>query len=178
MVKCPCSIASTPHAGNDTVRIFTSDLLFQLPADFFRNYRLKARHHIRIRMWPHHRTNDVISVNRVVDPIAHGLVGGIFERLIATDCSNHFSTEHAHFLYIGSLAFHIHCTHVNNAFQPHQGTNSGRGKSMLTCTCFSYNACFPKLFSHQDLPYRIVYLVRTGMIQIFPLKENVALIFF
>ncbi len=178
MVKRASGIAPATHAGNDPVRVFFTGLFLELPADFFGNDRLKPGNHVGIRMRPNHRTDDVVRVNRVVNPVAHGLVGGIFQGLIATEGRNHFRSEHLHLFHVRRLALHINGPHVNNTFQTHQRANRCGCQTVLSGAGFSNNPMFAQFFCDQNLANRVVYFVRSGMVQILAFQINVALVFF
>ena len=73
-------IAAAAHTGDDLIGQ-TASLLQNLPARLFADHTLKFAHHEWIRMRPQRTADDVVRVVRIGDPIAHGLVHGIFQRL-------------------------------------------------------------------------------------------------
>src|SRR5258708_35666697 len=83
MVKSPCGITTTSHAGNHMRRQFISRRLLQLDPDLFADHTLEAGDHIRIGMGPHYATDNIMSVDRIVDPIPDRLIRGILQRLAA-----------------------------------------------------------------------------------------------
>src|SRR6056300_1019332 len=78
MVVQACGIATSPYAGNYVIRIISTFSLLQLPLGLLADDCLKTSHHVRIRMGSNYRTNNVVGVYRIVDPIAYGFIGRIF----------------------------------------------------------------------------------------------------
>ena len=91
-------------------------------------------------MRPYHRAYDVMRVFGMVDPIAYGFVGSVFQGLAAARRRPHFCPQHTHAGYIGRLALDVHFTHIDDALHAHQGTNRGGGHAVLSGTGFSNDA--------------------------------------
>ena len=70
------------------------------------------------------------------------------------------------------LAFHICLTHVDNALHVHQCTNGGCSYSMLSGTCFGDDTSLTHSASQQYLTDGIVYLMSTGMVEVFPFQVH------
>ena len=92
MVVESSSIASSTYTGNDMVRIVAAFLLLQLPFCFLADDRLKTGDHIGIGMRAYHRANDIMGIYRIIDPIANGFVGGIFQGFTSRLCRTHSSS--------------------------------------------------------------------------------------
>ena len=63
------SITASTNTGNHVVWIISTFNFLQLYFTFFTNNGLKTRYHVRVRVWPYNRANNVVRINRVVDPI-------------------------------------------------------------------------------------------------------------
>jgi hypothetical protein len=49
---------------------------------------------------------------------------------------------------------------------------------MLPCSGFGYNPFFTQFLGYQYLAYGIVYLVSSGVAEVFPLQVNLCVVFF
>ena len=78
MVVKSRSITSAPHTSYDVVWVVSAFNLKELCFCFFTYYRLETRNHIRVGVRAYDRTNNVMGVYGVVDPIAYSLIGSIF----------------------------------------------------------------------------------------------------
>ena len=72
-------IASSPNTSNDMVRIFTVFLFQQLRLGFRTDHGLKTRDHVGIWVRSYNRANDIVGVDRIVDPVSNGLICCVFE---------------------------------------------------------------------------------------------------
>ena len=70
--------------------------------------------HVRVGMGPDHRTDDVVGIHRVPDPVPDGFIGGILQGLVSTLNRDYLCSKHPHFFHIGCLAFHIQRTHIHH----------------------------------------------------------------
>jgi hypothetical protein len=118
------------------------------------------------------RAEDVMRAADVRDPVAHGFVDGFLERLLAGMYGHDFCAEHLHAIDVEHLAFAIHCAHVDDAFQPEHRGNGRRGHAVLTRAGFGDDAGFAHAFREEDLPHRVVDLVRAGVVEVFALEIN------
>src|SRR5450759_2010257 len=107
-------------------------------------HSLKPGDQIRIWMWSDNRTNYIISICRVTDPIAYGLICCILKCLITTCNSDYFSTQHFHPQDIRQLPFNVCLSHKNNAFHSHEGTYCCSRNTMLTSASFGNDPRFAK----------------------------------
>ena len=120
-------------------------------------------------MRPHGRTEHIEHF-RIFNPLAQGFVHGFLEGALAALGSHHARTEHLHADDIEVLALHIHFTHADGAFQPHQGRCGRSGHPMLACAGFRNNALLAHALCQQALPKGIVDLVRAQMVKVFALE--------
>src|SRR5262249_10932427 len=137
---------------------------------FTANNRLKITHHGRVRM----RSSDgADAVERVADigyPIAESLVHGILERMRAGNDRPHFRSKYFHAQHIRFLPLDIERTHIDDAWQPKFGTQSGGSNAMHAGTGFGNDALLAHAQSQHDLAKHVVHFVRAGMIEYFPLE--------
>ena len=110
-------------------------------------------------------------------PVANGLVGSILQSLIATLNWIDLCTEHAHAFHIHMLALHIQGSHIYSAGHVHKSTYRGSGYTMLTSSGLSYNTCFTHPLCQQNLPYGIVYLMSTSMVEVLTFEVEFATVF-
>ena len=119
MIKRSCGIGTSSYARNDVIWKFRTRFFEQLLFDFFGYNRLKACHHVRIGVRPYDRTDDVVSVGRVIDPVTHCLVGRVFEGLGAAHGGTNFCAEHSHTSHVGRLALDVNLAHVHDTLHSH-----------------------------------------------------------
>ena len=127
-------------------------------------------------MRTHHRADEVISF-RVVNPVADGFIGGIFQGAAARFGRSDFGAQHLHARHIGRLPCHVDFTHINHALQSHKCRHGGGGHAVLPGARFGNNPFFTQMLRHEDLSDGVVDFVGTGMGQIFPFQENVSAVF-
>ncbi len=70
------------------------------------------------------------------------------------------------------LTTDILSAHKNVALHAKQSSNCRRGNSMLTGTGFSYHLLLAHATGQQDLPYSVINLVCTSVVQVFTLEVN------
>ena len=111
-------------------------------------------------------------------PVADRFVRRVFQGHVTGSDRNDRCTEHLHLLYIGMLAFHVRFTHIDNTLHVHQGADGSSSYSMLSGACFCDDTCFTHAACQQDLPDRVIDLMGTCMIQVFPFQIDLAAILF
>ncbi len=143
MVECASGIAATAHAGDHVIRQLRTLLLLQLLPYLGANYGLEAGHHVRVWVRPYYRANDVMRIFGVVDPVADGFVGGVFEGFAARDGRYHGGPQQLHPLHVGLLPLHVHLAHVHDALQVGQGADGGGGHAVLPGAGLGDNTLLP-----------------------------------
>ena len=78
------------------------------------DHRLQLPHEIRIRVRADDRAEQVISIERVRDPVAQRLVDGSAQRAIAALDRHDARTEQPHAPHVRRLALHVDGTHVHH----------------------------------------------------------------
>src|SRR5690606_35226319 len=112
-------VATPAYACEHVVGIRMSHLFLQLAPDLFADDGLKTCDHVGIRMRTDNRSDNIMSIRRVVDPMAHRFVGSILERHAPACRGYNLRTEDAHTFYIRTLSFHIDLTHVDDTLHAH-----------------------------------------------------------
>ena len=111
-------------------------------------------------------------------PVADSFVRRIFQCHITGGDRDDCGAEHLHFLYIGVLAFHIGLAHIDDTFHIHQGADGSGGYPVLAGSCFSDDTCFTHAACQQDLSDRVVDLMCSCMVQVFPFQVDFASVLF
>ena len=177
MIDGTGSIASSAYAGHQIVGPVTSCLLLQLVFDLTTDDTLQTSHQFGVRVRTHCTSYYIKGILGMTTPVANGLVGSILQSLIATLNWINLCTEHAHAFHIHMLALYIQGSHIYSAGHVHKSTYRGSGHTMLTSTCLSYNTCFTHPLCQQNLPYGIVYLMSTSMVEVLTLEVQFATVF-
>ncbi len=167
-------VAAAAHAGHQIVGIVAARLLLQLRLDFLAYHALQAGHHVGIGMRPHGRPYHIEGVVGVTAPVAYGLVGGILEGVVAREHRHHRGPQHLHALHIGVLALDVERTLVDHARHVHEGAHGGRGHAVLAGARLGDDALLAHLLGQQHLPYGVVDLVGTGVVQVLALEVEPA----
>src|SRR3990172_8510622 len=116
------------------------------------------------------RAEHVMRVRNVRDPVAHGLVDCVLERLAADVHRPHDGPEELHAEDIERLPRNILRAHVDLAVQPKHRRRGSRGDAMLARARLGNHAGLAHAFGEKDLRKRIVDLVRAGVAEIFALE--------
>ena len=119
-----------------------------------------------------HRADDVESIFNIGNPVAHGFIERVLQRPGTRLDWHHRRTQQLHPIDIGSLAFYILGTHVNHAFHPVARGYRGAGNAMLARPGLSNYAWFTHALGQQRLADGVVDFVRTSVIQVFTLQQN------
>ena len=121
-------------------------------------------------MRTHGGAYDIERVLRMAAPVADGGGAGVGERHVARSDGMHRGSEHLHALHVDMLALHIRLAHEDFTLHAHQGAHRGCGYAMLSGSRFCYDAPLAHLPCQQNLSYGVVYLVRTGVVEVFALE--------
>ncbi len=119
-----------------------------------------------------HRANDVEGVVDVGDPVAHGFVERVLQRLAAAFNRHHGGAQQVHAIDIGALALDVFAAHIDHAFQAIARANRGGGHAVLAGAGFGNHARFAHAFGQHGLAYGVVDLVRAGVVEVFALEVN------
>ncbi len=105
------------------------------------------------------RAEQIISGVDVSHPIAKCLVYSVFQRSRARIDAANLCTEQPHPKHIDLLPPHIFGAHVNDAFEPKQGTNRRRCDAVLPRSGFGNDPFLAHFTSEQDLPDAVIDLM-------------------
>jgi len=84
----------------------------------------------------------------------------------------HLGTQKFHTINVQRLTLNVLSTHKHVTFKTESGADSSSRNAMLPCTGFSNYPLFPQKTGQQSLANRVVNLVRTRMVKIFPLEPD------
>ena len=123
-------IAAAPHAGHTGVGKPAFGLE-NLRARLAPDDGLEIAYHLRERMRPHHRTDDVVGRPHRSRPVAQRLVRGVLQCLAARGDRNHPRAQKAHAEHVERLPADVFLTHVDVAFKTEQSRRRGGGHPVL-----------------------------------------------
>ena len=165
------TVTAAADAGHQVVRqavVSGQDLL----SGFLPDDDLEVAHYHRVGVRADHGAEQVIGVPDITDPIADGLVDGVFQRPASGGHRAHFRTHQLHAVDVGRLAADILISHVDDTFQAEHGAGRRRGDAVLAGAGLGNDSLFTHAPGQQCLPYGIVNLVGAGMRQVFPFQQD------
>ena len=147
-------------------------LVFTGGERLFPNDAMEFSHHHRVRVRAHSRANDIVRFIRVGDPMPHGFIRRILERLGACLRRPHLGAQQAHALDIGLLPFHVLRPHEDGAWQTGPSASRGGGHTVLARSGLRDDVPFPHAPRQQNLAHRIVDFVGPGVGEVLPLEPD------
>ncbi len=171
VVKDAHGVAAATDTGDHGVGL-TADHLRHLHHALLADHRIEIAHHHRIRVRTGHGADDVERALDVGDPVAHGLVERVLERLAAALHRHHGGAKQLHAKHIRRLAGDVLAAHVNDALHAVAGRHGGRGHAVLASASLGNDALLAHATSKQRLADGVVDLVRAGVIKVFALEED------
>ncbi len=135
---------------------------------------LQLSYYARIRRRPHTGADQVVGRLDVRDPVADRLARCLLERLRAELDGAHLGTEKPHALDIRMLATHVLGTHVDDALEPEARAHRCGRDTVLSRSRLGDDAPLAEARRKQDLPQRVVDLVRAGVVQVLALEHDAA----
>jgi hypothetical protein len=149
-------------------------LLLPLCFGFVADHPLKLRHEHRVGVRARRRADAVVRRPNVRDPIAQGFVHRVLERPRTRFDGDDAGAEHVHAEHVRRLPFDVDRAHVHFAGQAHHGRGRGGRNAVLSGARLGDDAGLAELFCEKDLAERVIYLVRAGVAEIFPLEPHFA----
>ena len=134
---------------------------------------LEVADHGRIGVRPRRRADDVEGVADVRDPVAHGLVHGLFQRRATVGDGPHLGPQQLHAEHIGGLTLDVGGAHIDDAGQAEAGADGGGRHPVLAGAGLGDDAGLAHAAGQQDLAHAVVDLVRAGVIQLIALEPDV-----
>src|SRR5437868_863460 len=161
-IEDPHRIRASSDTSNHSIRE-PACLLQDLLASFTADAAMKIAHHYRIWVSSEDRSEQVMRGANIGDPIAHGLVNGIFERAGTRIHWPHFSPKQTHAKDVQLLAPHILTAHVHDAFKSEQCADRSAGHPVLTGSRLRNDALPVHTPCKQALADAVVDFVRAGV---------------
>lgn len=116
------------------------------------------------------RSDQVIGILDIGDPVAKCLVHGVLQRAAARRDRLDFRAEQLHAENIRRLTLDVGGAHIDDAGKAKAGGNGCGGDAVLTGTGFGDDAGLAHALGEQDLADAVVDLVRAGVVQLFALE--------
>ena len=116
------------------------------------------------------RAEHVMRVRHVRDPVAHGLVDGVLQRLAAEIDGPHDRSEELHAEDVQRLARHVVGAHVDLAVEAEHGGGRGRCNAVLSRAGLGDHAGLAHALCKQDLGQGVVDLVSAGVAEVLALE--------
>src|SRR5271166_1160612 len=133
----------------------------------FADDAVEVAHHRRIRMRAENAAEQVVGGANVGDPVAHGLVDGVFEGARAGVDAADFGSEQLHAEDVELLAAHVFGTHVDDAFESEESADGGGGDAVLAGSGFGDDAVLAHAAREKGLSDAVVDLVGSSVEQVF-----------
>ena len=143
-----------------------------LLARLFADDAVEVAHHGGIRMRAEDAAEQVVRGADVGDPVAHGLVDGVFEGARAGVDAADFGAEQTHAEDVELLAAHVFGAHVDDAFESEERADGGGGDAVLAGAGFGDDAVLAHAAREQGLADAVVDLVGAGVEQVFALEVD------
>ena len=147
-------------------------LLEQLLARFAADHGLEGAHHRGEGTGPGHGAEDVVRLVNRGHPVAHRLVDRILECATAGRDGHDGGAEEPHARHVEGLATRVLLAHVDHAVQTEEGCGRGSGDAVLARARLRDDALLAHAHREQCLTQHVVDLVRSGVIEVFALKED------
>ncbi len=146
-----------------------------LLARFAADDRLEIAHHHRIGMRAGDGADAIKRRADIGDPVAQGLVHGVFERLGAGLHRHHFGAQHVHAEDIRLLPFDVDRAHIDDAFKTEPRAQRRGGDAVHAGAGFGDDAFLTHAPRQHDLAEHVVHFVRAGVIELLALEINLGL---
>jgi len=168
-VKEAHGVAPSADAGDEEVRkpaLAGEDLSPRLAADD----ALKIADHPRVGVGPGRRADDVVGVPHAGDPVAHGLIHGVFEGGRARGDGNHLRPEDLHPRHIRGLPADVLFSHEDAALHPEESGDGRRSDAMLAGPGLRDHSALPHPAGEESLTKRVVELMGARVHEVFPFE--------
>ena len=147
-------------------------LLQNLPAGLVANNSVEVADHDRIRMRAVGGAEDVVGAADVGHPVAHGLVDGFLERLLAGMHGHHVSAQHLHAVDVQLLPHAVHGSHVDHALEAEHRRDRGGRNAVLPGAGLGDDAGLAHALGDEGLAEGVIDLVRAGVQQVLALQVD------
>ena len=164
-------VGSATHTGDDRLGQ-PARLIQHLCAGLESDHPLEVTHHHRERVGTCRRTEAVIGLVGVGDPVPERLVDRVLEGLGSGFDRYHRRAQQSHPRHVERLARGVHCTHVDHTLETQQRTRRRRGHPVLACACLGDHPGLTHFAGQQGLTENVVDLVRSGVVEVFSLQKD------
>ncbi len=167
----PDGVGSAADARSHRVgqpAVVDQDLRAGLHAD----HPVEVADHLRERVGPGDRAQQVVGVGHVGDPVAHGLVDGVLEGLGPGGHRDDLSTQQLHPGHVEGLPAGVLQAHVDHAVQAHQGGCRRGGHPVLAGPGLGDHPALAHPDREQGLAQDVVDLVRAGVVEVLALEHD------
>src|SRR5690606_14163265 len=164
-------IGPTTNAGDQCV----GQAAGLLPALFPRlatYHALEVTDHLRIGMRAGHGADDVDGVIDVGNPVAHGFVHRVLQRLGAGGDRNDLGTEQLHAIHVQRLTLDVLGAHVDLALEAEARRYGCGGHAVLTGTGLGDHPRLAHVLGQHGLTDDVAHLVRAGVVQVLALEPD------
>ena len=114
--------------------------------------------------------DEVVGGLDVGDPVADGLVDGVFQGAGARLDADDLGFQQTHTVDVEGLAADVFLAHVDDALQPQHGAGGGGGDAVLPGAGLGDDAPLAHVLCQEGLAEGVVYLVGAGVGQVFALQ--------
>ena len=123
-------------------------------------------------MRPGDGADDIEGVIDMRDPVAHGLIEGVFQGPGTGLDGRHHGPQQFHLEHVAGLAPDILGPHIDDTFHAIAGRDRGRGHAVLPGPGLGNDAPLAHALREQGLAHGVIDLVRAGVIQVFALEVD------
>lgn len=171
VVKGTDGVGATTDTGNDSIRQL-AHFFVHLGLDFSTNNPLEVTDNGGERVGTDGGANEVMRSVHSSDPISQSLVDSVLQGLGTRRDGNNTATEHLDPENVQLLPPHILGTHENITLHAKLGADGGGRDTVLTGTRLGDNSSLTQSLGEENLADGIVNLVRTSVVEIFPLEPD------
>ncbi len=133
---------------------------------------LEVAHDHRERVRAGRGAETVVRAVCVGDPVAQRLVDRVLQSGRTRFDGDDLGAEQTHPGDVEGLPGGVDRTHVDDALEPEQGTRGRRRDAVLAGAGLGDDARLAHALGEQHLPQHVVDLVRSGVVQVFPLEQD------
>jgi hypothetical protein len=167
----PIALEPPPTQANHRIRLAPGDLR-HLRQAFVADHALEIAHQHRIRMRAGNGPDDVEGAVDVGDPVAHGFVQRILERLRSRFDRDDGRSQQLHPEHVLNLPLDVDAAHVHDAFEPVTRRHGCRGDAMHPGSGLRDDAGLAEPVGEQRLSDAVVDLVRAGVVEVLALQVD------
>src|SRR3972149_4454080 len=165
-------VRAAANARNEQLREPSGQALYLLPR-LCAYDRLEVPHKHGVGVRAGDRAYYVECVVYVRHPVAERLVHGVLQGLRSRGDGVDPCSEELHPEDVRELPFYVVLSHVYLALEAEHGRDRGGGHAVLARACLGYDPLLAHPLGEEYLAYGVVYLVRAGVAEVFPLQEYI-----